>query len=263
MLAPPPQLQRAVISVANGPGCRSALSALRRNCFTILIAVIFALAAAPASADQIGGVVSIYNDDRYRGVSVSDRRPVGTLDLSYDASTGLYASASGAIVDTRDEGFRLLSVSFSGGYAWKIRPGFSADLGVSHFRFSHYSGLSSGRGFTEIYAGLAGRILGGRISFSPNYLGLARWTAYGELEGHWDLSPNTAVESGAGVLVPLGRKAYQERLRPQADAHVGLAQRVGRLTLHAAISGRSGRNSDYGVHDRKRVALVIGLSTAL
>jgi hypothetical protein len=196
-------------------------------------------------------------------VSVSDGRPVGTVDLSYDASSGLYADVSGSVVATRDEGFKPLSVVVNAGYAKRLRSGLTADFGLTHSRYSHYSGLLSGYDFTEAYAGLAGRNVGARVSVSPNYFGLARWTAHGEVDVHFDLSPNTTVEGIAGLLVPFGRGAYGANLNSQIDGRLGLAQRVGRVTIHAALSARSGSDAMYGNRGRGRVALVLGLSAAL
>src|SRR3954452_6264855 len=129
-----------------------------------LLAVFIAVVPAPAVAAQFGAVASLFSDDRYRGVSVSDGRPVGTLDVSYDASSGLYVNLSGSIVATRDEGLKPLSAVFNAGYAKRLRWGLTPDFGLTHSRYSHYSGLFSGYDLTEAYAGLAGKNVGGRLS---------------------------------------------------------------------------------------------------
>lgn len=219
--------------------------------------------ARPASAAQIGAVVSIFSDDRFRGVSVSDGQPVGALDLSYDAPNGLYASVSGSVAASGDEGVEALSVVFIGGFAKRLRSGLTADFGLSHSRYSHYSNLTSDRAFTEAYAGLAGKNVGARISVSPNYFGLARWTAHGEVDGHLDFSKNTALEGEAGILVPLGSSAYEASLHSQFDARLGIAQRTGVLTFHAALSATDRGDAIYGGRGHNRVALVLGVSAAL
>src|SRR4051794_35583423 len=75
----------------------------------LLIAVFAAGVPAPAAA-QFGAVVSAYTDQRFRGYSLSDGRPVGILDLSYDAPNGIYAGASGSLVATRHEGLKGLGL---------------------------------------------------------------------------------------------------------------------------------------------------------
>ena len=252
-----------MIALADPAGPQSGVTGYKRRWLPAAIASVIALVPSPAMAAQVGAVVSIFSDDRFRGVSVSDGRPVATFDLSYDASSGLYGSVAGTLVAARDEGPRLLSGVVNGGYAVRLRPNLTADFGASHTRYSHYSGLSYGRDFTEVYAGLASKILGGRISVSPNYFGIARWTLHGELDAHIDLSRNTTLEGEAGLLVPLGKGAYEARLDSQVDARVGLAQRAGPVTFHAAVSGRTGSGEIYGGHGHHRVAVVLGVSTVL
>jgi hypothetical protein len=196
-------------------------------------------------------------------VSVSDRHPVGTLDLSYDAPNGLYGNLSGTIVATPDEGIKALSAFFNGGYARQLRPGLTADFGVSQTRYSHYSCFSSGGAFTEAYAGLAAGNFGGRISISPDYFGLARWTAHGQLDAHVDLSRTATLEGEAGLLLPLAHSADSGSFHPQFDARIGFAKRAGPVTFHAAVSGGSGGNAIYSDDGHRRVGLVLGLSAAL
>ena len=216
----------------------------------------------PAAA-QVGAVVSIFSDARFRGISISDGRPVGTLDLSYDAGNGIYAAISASGVATRNEGLRSLGISMNGGFATRLKSGLTADLGVVHSRYSHYSALTPGRNYTEVYAGLAGRNIGGRISVSPNYLGAARWIVHGELNGHVDLTEQLLLEGEIGLLSPLGRSAYETHSRPQLDGRLGLAQRVSRFTLHAAITSRSSGLEVYSGKGHSATAFIVGISYAL
>jgi uncharacterized protein (TIGR02001 family) len=128
---------------------------------------------APAAA-QVGAVVSIFSDDRFRGYSLSEARPVGILDLSYDAPNGLYGTLSGSVVASRHDGLQPLRFAINGGYARRLRSGLTLDLGAVHSRYSEYSGIASDRYYTEVYAGVAGKLLGARISLSPDYIGITR-----------------------------------------------------------------------------------------
>ena len=205
----------------------------------------------------------MFSDDRYRGVSLSDGRPVGILDLSYDAANGMYATISGSVVATRDEGVKGLGLVLNGGYARRLQRGLTLDMGIVHSRYSQYSGVLSSRRYTEIYAGLSGKVLGARFSVSPNYLGAVKWAVHGEVDAHLDLSRNTYLDGTVGALVPLGRRAYQGSFRTQVDARVGLAQRLGPVSLHVAVSGRTGSTAVYGVRGPRRVALILGVSSTL
>lgn len=205
-------------------------------------------------------MISAYSDDRFRGVSVSDGHPVAILDLSYDAPSGLYAAASGSIVATDGDGLKALGLIVNGGYAKRLGSGLSGDVGVVHARYSHYSGLNSGREYTEVYAGLTGRILGARLAVSPNYLGSARWTLRGELTGHLDLTRNLYLDGEGGALVTLshGAGAKYSRL---FDARLGIARNTGPITLHGAITVRSGSAAIYGARGHGHFGLIIGISS--
>lgn len=210
---------------------------------------------------QAGALISVYSDYRFRGVSLSDRRPVGILDLSYDLPGGLYAALSGRIIAAEGEGVKPLGYAVNAGYAKRLRPDMAVDLGIVHSAYSHYSGLNAGRSYTEIYAGLSGKLLGARVSVSPDYLGDAHWTAYGEINGHVDLSTRTTINAGVGVLTGMSNQ-YRGIGHPQLDARAGIAQRIGPVSLHAALTAQ-GRNYLYSGHSHHPVAFVIGASTAL
>lgn len=211
---------------------------------------------------QIGAVVSAYSDDRFRGVSVSEGRPVAILDLSYDAPGGLYGGFSGSVVLTRGAHVEPLSVVLNGGYARAVGSGLVADVGFVHTRYSHYSGVGSGREYNEMYAALSGKLIGGRISVSPNYLGKSRWTAHGEVFSHLDLTRTTLVAADVGILVPVQHVVDQSRYGPEVDARVGIAHRIERLTLHADVTARTGSSAFYGVRGHGALALILGISSA-
>ena len=211
----------------------------------------------------MGVVASVYTDQRFRGYSLSDGRPVGIIDLSYDGPSGIYAAVSGTAVATRDEGIKGLGLTLNGGYAKRIRPDLTLDLGVIHSRYSHYSGLVGGRSYSEVYAGLTGKSVGARVSLSPNYIGPAHWTLHGEINGHADLTRTLLLDGSLGILAPLGRRGYQGADRLQWDARLGLARRFGPILLHAAITARARSSEIYVNRQHHRAALVLGISSAL
>jgi hypothetical protein len=207
-------------------------------------------------------VVSVYSDERFRGYSLSDARPVGILDLSYDDERGFYGALSGSVVAS-DEGLRPLSATVNAGFARRLGSRFTADVGVIHSRYSRYSDLASGRAYTEIYAGVAGKQVGTRLSISPNYVGAGGWTAHGEVSGHFDITHVLLAEGAVGALLPIGGGAYSSSSRVQWDARIGLTQRLGPLSLHAALTSRAKGPDIYAGRRHHRTALVLGVSTAL
>jgi len=239
-----------------GPG-----SVTKRAAQVLVIAAL--VHSAPAVAGQVGVVVSAYTDQRLRGYSLSDGRPVGIVDLSYDASNGIYAAASGLVVAARDDGLRVLGVTLNGGYAKAIRPSLTLDIGAVHSRYSRYSGLIGSDSYTEVYAGLSSEYVGVRLSVSPNYIGAGRFTAHGEINGHVDVTRSLLLDGSLGILAPIGSRGYQNGAHPQWDAHIGLSQRLGPVMLHAAVTARARSNFSYTYRNHGRAALVLGISSAL
>lgn len=203
-------------------------------------------------------MVSLYSDDRFRGYSLSEGRPVAIVDLSYDAPDGFYGAASGSLVAARGEGPRLLGAQLNAGYATPITCGLTLDLGITHSAYSHYSGLGS-RSYTEVYGGVAGKNLSARLSASPDYFGRG-WTVHPEVNGNVSLSSSLDLTANVGLLVPLGGRFYS---KPVYDARLGLNQRLGRLSLHAAFTSRGASRAIYHGRRSTRNAFVFGVSYAL
>ena len=220
-------------------------------------ASIFCIGAAPAEA-QVGAAISVFSDYRFRGNSLSESRPVAILDLSYDASNGLYGAASGSVVAARGEGLRTLGLVLNAGYAKQLKSGLTIDMGAVHSSYSAYSGLDSGRSYTELYAGLRGKIVSARVGVSPDYFG-SGWTAYSEVTGQLSPTRNLRLEAAVGTLVPLS--GNQGEL--EGNGRLGIDWRSGRVSLHAAIAARGGGRNAYAARRSSRATAVLGVSYAL
>lgn len=224
------------------------------------VAVVISLFSATPGAAQVGAAVSIFSDDRFRGLSLSGGQPVAIVDLSYDAPSGFYAAGSGTLVASSDEHLRLLGLQLNGGYAKRLGSGLTLDAGAVHVAYSRYSGLSSARSYTEIYAGLAGKLLSSRVYFSPRYFERAA-TTYAEVDGHLPAVQDFTIEAHAGLLVPLYAD-HSGHSGSRYDWQVGVSRPAGRFVFHAALSAAGPRQQYYGNYSRKP-ALAIGVNCAL
>ena len=222
-----------------------------------LAITILCVTATPAAA-QVGAAVSVFTDYRFRGFSLSESRPVGVLDLSYDLPNGLYVASSGSVVASR-EGLRTLGLQLNGGYAKQLRSGLTLDAGAVYSRYSSYSGLGSSRSYAELYAGVRGKILSSRLSLSPDYFGSGP-TLYGEIAGQFGLTRNLLLQASIGALAPL-RETHGYGLT--TDGRVGLEWRSGPVSLHGAITTRRGSSSAYSARHSDRTAFLLGVSYAL
>jgi uncharacterized protein (TIGR02001 family) len=193
--------------------------------------VLAAFACAPQPAQAQGGVdaavvSSLASEHVVRGMSLSQGRPAPQLRLDLDAGAW-YAGAllSRARYAYTDVHAHVLAYA---GYADKLRSGLGWEAGALR---SQLAG-SSGYRYHELYAGLAGDRLGGRVYFSPSYYGDAP-TVYAELNGSAPLRDGLAVVGHLGLLHPL-RKAEDEARR-RIDLRVGLSLDSGAWNVQLAF----------------------------
>jgi uncharacterized protein (TIGR02001 family) len=218
--------------------------------------------AAPGTA-QVGAAISVFSDQRFRGYSLSDGRPVGILDLSYDAPDGLYGAVSASIVATRHDGLQPLGLQLNGGYAKRLPSGLTLDVGIVHSNYSSYSTTPTGKSYTEAYVGVAGKILSSRISVSPDYFNRGAWTVYSQVDAALPGGKQLHFTAHVGMLVALDGRRTGESYRPQFDWRVGLARDLGQVSVNVALAG-TGRGRDLDQQrSYRRAALIVGLTYGL
>jgi uncharacterized protein (TIGR02001 family) len=233
-----------------------ALRARRGRCFATsgAVGLVILAASAPASA-EVGATASIFSEARHRGVSLSAGHPVGEIALSYDDPEGFYGSLAGTVVVSSEYGLRPLGLLESIGYAKRLRNGPTIDVGVLNANYSRYTGYDRSSGYSELYAGLVGKVFSSHIYLSPNYFRSHSWTAYGEVEAGIQPTRKVRLTAHVGSLVPLG-SAYSSRV--QYDWQIGATREIGPLSLHLAFSDGGPGRDFYGERLHRRRALVAG-----
>ena len=216
----------------------------------------------PAAA-QVGAAVSIFSDARFRGYSLSAGRPVAIADLSYDDPSGLYGAFSGSAVLGGDDAIEPLGLQLNGGYARRVTPGLTLDLGVIHSEYSRYSSAEFPNSYTEIYAGMTHRFLTARAAFSPHYFADGAKTLYGEVDANVSAGRKLHLTGHLGLLVPLSSGEAIEDFRTQYDWRLGARREFGRTSLHVIATGGGPGRDYYRDHYRNRTAVTLGLSYAL
>src|SRR3954451_3801745 len=77
-------------------------------------AAIFAMVPAAATA-EVGAAISLFNDYRFRGYTLSNGRPGAILDVGYEAPNGIYGAISGSLVASDGHGIQPLRLAINGG----------------------------------------------------------------------------------------------------------------------------------------------------
>lgn len=221
-------------------------------------------AAAPASA-QLGATVSAFSDERFRGFSLSEGRPVAVLDLAYDDPSGFYLDGSGSLVFHHGAEPAPLGLQLAGGYAKRLRSGTTIDFGVTHSSYSHYSNGRQGDSYTEVYAGIARGFLSSRFFVSPHYFTSGRWTAYGEVNANFVPVSRWSFDAHLGMLAVI-RSPSSEPYRSNFDWRLAVSREFGPVSLHAALTGHGRARQPFGAALRESPptnAIVVGVTTAL
>lgn len=206
--------------------------------------------------------MSIFNDSRYRGYSLSAGRPVASLDLSYDHPSGAYAGLSASAVFVPRETVRPLGVAFNGGYAKRLSQGLTVDMGFLYSRYSRYFRGGAPNSETEAYIGVTHRFLSARIAYSPHYFEQHAQRLYGELDANFSPLHRLRFDGHVGLLVPVA-SPYNETARTQYDWRVGASREFGRASFEVALTGGGPSPDLYRGRRHSRTRLLAGVSYAL
>ncbi len=157
------------------------------------VALSALLFAAEACA-QVSGSFTLVSDYRFRGVSLSDSRPAAQLSIAYDHADGWYTGVYASSVRlARWSGVDVQLLPYLG-YARRVRPGLSWELGAEYAMFS--GGL--GYDYPEFYVGLASDHLNGRIYYASRYFDDDSPFVYAELNGARELSKHLRLLGHVG-----------------------------------------------------------------
>lgn len=226
----------------------------------LLAGIFFATAALLApfgAAAQVGGSISVKSDERFRGRSLSDGRPVATVDLSYDSKDGLYAGGSATAILTGKNRAGLMGARTFAGYAARTSGGIGLDAGVAAYLFTNrYSGNRNDQ-YVEVYAGLSRGPLSGYLRFSPDYLGRGTPVVYADISAARQIAPDWRLSGHIGLLVQTSGAPDLGGRRTRYDTRIGVTRTFGPFEAQAAwtLAGPGGRYFQGPWHGRSAVTL--------
>ena len=192
------------------------------------------LAAADVRA-QVSGSFTLLSDFRYRGVSLSDRRPALQGGVAYDHTSGLYAGALASTVHINGADSSLAG-QFYAGFAHLLDRRISLDAGVARYLYPDSSTRGS-YNYTELYAGLARDRVHARLYYSDGYFGSTAQAVYAEINTSLELGDNFVLGAHVGYLKRWGQSRYSRTPRAQWDARIGLGTEVAGLNVELSVVG--------------------------
>jgi uncharacterized protein (TIGR02001 family) len=220
-----------------------------------LIAAMAGLIAYDAAA-QTGASVTLVSDYRFRGVSLSGKRPALQTNLEQDFDNGWYAGlfASSARID--EDGSGSAQVESHAGYSRRLHSGWSWDGGASLSVFPHDASYNYG----EIFTGLATENFSGKLYFSPNYFGRNVRTLYAELNDSYSLRKHVRLFGHLGFLCPLAGAGTTASSKGRTDVQLGVRYTHTEWSVQASWIGSSGQYPKYPYAGRNRNATVLSVS---
>ena len=198
-------------------------------------ALLLALAAHACAQAQVSGSVALVSDYQYRGVSLSEGKSVPQLTLVYDDPAGWYVAGFASRMRLHYVPSADLQYVGYAGYSRRLASGLSWEGGVAAYAYPDWA---SGN-YREVFAGLTGERVSGKLSYSPNFLGLNSATLYAEINASYPLRANVSLFGHAGYQASLGGDASIRR----ADGRVGLGLHVQAWQFQLAFSGAQQRDA--------------------
>lgn len=217
------------------------------------------LLASPAHA-QVSGTVSLQNDDRFRGRSVSEGEPVAIVSIDYDLDTTVVVGGS-VVGTTNGEG---IGVSRGSGYislAQSIGGNLAIDGGVVVQAYTDRYSSGRSQTFVEVYGGVTWNQFALHASYSPSYLDAGLETLYIEANAVQDLGAGFRANARAGVLQRLSGDGSFGGENTRWDAQIGVTKDFKHLSAFINVStAGSGSGTYFDGPWQGRDAIVFGMT---
>ena len=182
---------------APASGKRLAASLLHLLSFCMFAVAVFPSTSVKA---EISSEIELKTDDRFRGRSLSDGKPVIDADISIDLASGIYAGGSATFILSGKDRSGLQGVDAYIGYAKRINENVTLDVGVTGYRFTQsYSGNADDQ-YAEIYAGLSADGFAAYVHYTTNYFDKSVPVLYADLNFTRTIGDDFTVKAHAGLL---------------------------------------------------------------
>ena len=247
-----------MIAPARSTNCLAGARIISPKVLSGCLIVLAIQCLASAATAQTTARIAIQSDYRLRGYSLSDGNPVAIADVGHEFGGGFYANAAGILV--YDDGPALLGGQANIGYARRLSPRLSLDLGIVRSEYTSELTGYYAAGYTEFYAGLATDNLAARVSYSPDYFRPDTSTLYGEAEAVIRPEEGWRINLHAGILHYLDGRPYSMAEATYVDWRVGATRQLAGFDLFFNLSGREPGGRLYGRPCCSGPALVVGIS---
>jgi uncharacterized protein (TIGR02001 family) len=240
-------------------GFRAAgIASRRRRALGAVLPVCLALAPPGLARAEVAVSASLASDYRYRGVSLSDEKPALTLTVTYDHASGAYVGVSSIGALSARGAPRWLGYQAYVGYAHRVGPEASWDVGLTATDVAQYGASRSRVRYGEVYGGLSWKSLSAHVYYAPDYLGQGASALYTDVDGAIRPAKHWRLFGHVGLATPLESATARRAIRRASyDLKAGVAASVKNLEVQLAWS-EYGPSAEYFTGERQpRDALVV------
>jgi uncharacterized protein (TIGR02001 family) len=201
-------------------------------------------ASAHAVADEFSGNLAWTTDYRFRGESLSDRRPAVQGGIDFGHTSGLFAGAFASSVRTNSPDTHLIAQLYAG-YARRFDDGLVAEAGAVHYVYWHDPRPVSAD-YTEGFAGIGGERWNVRLYGTSDYLGSGAAAAYLEGSMSRELWPrvHASVHLGGLATGPADYAYSEYSSARRLDARAGVADDFSWVQVELSAVGVAARHGD-------------------
>ncbi len=189
---------------------------------------------------------------------MSDEQPALSVDANYDDPSGVYVGGSVVAGAPLDEDPEVLQAIEYAGYARRLSPDVSVDVGATNTSYTGYYRGSPATQYQEVYAGVSLGLLGAYVYYAPDYFGQGDSTLYAELKAAFRPAPNWRLNGRVGLLNKIGGPRTEQDQGPQYDLSIGISREFKGGDLHAAWTYMGPHPDFRDYRPLSRGALVVG-----
>ena len=219
---------------------------IRRHAISCLVCTLVCVAHFASAQAQIDGSAAAVSDYRFRGVSLSDKKPALQGQIAWTGGSGVFAGMFVSTVRLGSNGNNPgLSLQPFGGYTAPISSTWSWSAGLAGYLFTgEISGGSPH--YAEVFARLGSENLQFGVYLSNDYAGTGAPSAYVSASASRSLTDTVSVVAQVGWLVTGPADPYHSTYNDtqQFDARIGVVFDFRQVVLEVSVVGATSDSSE-------------------
>jgi len=219
---------------------------IRRHAISCLVCALVCVACFASAHAQIDGSAAAVSDYRFRGVSLSDKKPALQGQIDWTSGSGVFAGMFVSTVRLGSNGDNPgLSLQPFGGYSAPLSSTWSWSAGLAGYLFTgEIRGGSPD--YAEVFARLGSENLQFGAYLSNDYAGTGAPSAYVSVSASHSLTDAVSFVAQVGYLVTGMAAPYHSTYNDthQLDARIVVVFDLRQVVLEVSVVGATSDSSE-------------------